>query len=496
MIGRVRRRGVTFAFVLVLVPASIAMPSVQAQDVTTLRSFDSADGAYPVAGLVQATNGKLYGTAYSGGANGYGTIFSISTSGKLTVLYSFCAEAGCADGEYPQVPLVQAIGGSFYGTTLQGGANGNGTVFKITAGGRLTTLYSFCAQPNCADGAAPQAGLVQATDGNFYGTTSGGGAGDAGTVFKITSRGKLTTVYSFCAQPLCADGRAPQAALVQATDGNFYGTTYGFRFIHGTVFKVTPAGVLTTLYSFCGQPNCADGRFPEGDLIQALDGNFYGTTVNGGVDGHGTVFQITPAGVLTTLHSFCSQSDCVDGEYPVAGLVQATDGNFYGTTSGGGGTDSACQPFGRCGTVFQISPTGFLRTLYSFCSQSDCADGEFPNSGLVQATNGMFYGTAPFGGTSDSCAYGCGTVFNLDVGLFPFVETQPTSGKVGAAVKVLGTYLTGATGVRFNGTAAVFKVISSSEIVAFVPKSATSGNVEVITPRGTLTSNVPFQVTP
>jgi len=202
----------------------------------------------------------------------------------------------------------------------------------------------------------------------------------------------------------------------------------------------------------------------------------------GGANNQGTVFKITLSGALTTLYSFCSQTGCTDGSNANA-LVQATDGDFYGTTYSGGANNQ--------GTIFKITPSGALTTLYSFCSQTGCTDGQNPVAGLVQATNGKFYGTTPIGGT-----LGEGTVFSLSVGLGPFVETRPTSGMVGEVVKILGTDLTNATSVSFNGAGAVFEVVSSSEITATVPTGATTGRVQVITPRGTLTSNVPFRVLP
>jgi uncharacterized repeat protein (TIGR03803 family) len=209
----------------------------------------------------------------------------------------------------------------------------------------------------------------------------------------------------------------------------------------------------------------------------------YGTTVGGGAHARGTVFKITPSGTLTTLYSFCSQSGCTDGGHPLAGLVQATDGNLYGTTAGIGDVGA--------GTVFKVTPGGTLTTLYSFCSQSGCTDGDDPTAGLFQATNGNFYGTTYSGGGAAD-----GTVFSLFVGLGPFVETQPTSGRVGEAVKILGTGLTGAVRVTFNAHAAAFKVASNSLITTTVPAGATTGPVEVVTPSRTLLSNVPFRVPP
>jgi uncharacterized repeat protein (TIGR03803 family) len=470
--------------------------SLSAQTFTTLHSFDSTDGAFILAGLIQATDGNLYGTAYEGGANcapyGCGTVFKITPSGTLTTLHSFCSQSNCTDGEYPEAGLIQAINGNFYGTTYQGGANcapyGCGTIFKITPGGTLTTVYSFCAQSGCSDGYYPEAGLIQASNGDFYGTTTFGGAGNVGTAFKITPSGTLMTLHGFCSQSNCTDGEYPEAGLIQASNGNFYGTTYaGGANGRGTVFKITPSGILTTLYSFCPQTGCPDGNSPQAGLIQATNGNLYGTTFAGGAHDLGTVFKITLSENLTTLHSFCSVGypDCADGDLPRFGaLVQATNGALYGTTPEGGTNVSY-------GTIFKITPGGTLTTLYSFCPQSGCPDGDDPRGTLVQDTNGNLYGTTFAGG-----ANGVGTVFSLSVGLGPFVETQTTSGKVGAAVKILGTNLTGATSVTFNGTTATFHVVSSSEITTTVPMGASTGKVKVVTPHRTLTSNVSFRVTP
>jgi uncharacterized repeat protein (TIGR03803 family) len=492
-----------YAVFVLCATTAIALP---AQTFTTLHSFDGTDGNGPYAGLVQATNGDFYGTTTYGGANcapsgGCGTIFKITPSGTLTTLYNFCSQSGCTDGELPAAGLVQATNGDFYGTTTTGGANNNagcgfsgmpgcGTVFKVTPGGTLTTLYSFCSQSGCTDGENPFAGLVQATHGDLYGTTLHGGADGGGTVFKISPSGTLTTLYSFCSQSGCMDGESPYAGLVQAASGDFYGTTEnGGAHGRGTVFKISPSGTLTTLLSFCSQSKCKDGGSPYAGLVQGASGDFYGTTENGGAHGGpyggGMVFKITPSGLLTTLYSFCSQSGCTDGEEPYAGLILATDGDFYGTTYyGGGGTNIL-------GTIFKITPRGTLTTLYSFCSQSGCTDGAYSYAGLVQATNGDFYGTTQGGG-----ANGIGTVFRLSVGLGPFVETQTTSGNVGAAVKILGTDLTGATSVTFNSTAATFTVVSRYLITTAVPAGASTGRVQVVTPIGTLSSNAPFRVVP
>jgi uncharacterized repeat protein (TIGR03803 family) len=481
-----------YAVCVLCAATAIALP---AQTFTTLFSFDGTDGALPEAALVQGTDGNLYGTTWIGGANGgacnggCGTVFKISLSGTLTTLYSFCSLGGraCTDGAAPEAGLVEGADGSFYGTTPAGGSTGAnaGTVFKISPSGTLTTLYSFCPQGDgCIDGFGPIGSLVQATDGNFYGTTSEGGDG-SGTIFKITPVGVLTTLYTFvCSEHGCPDGEIPEGALIQASDGNFYGTTTdGGAYGLGTIFETTPSGNLTTLYSFCSQIGCADGKEPTAGLAQSVSGNFYGTTPFGGNStctyGCGTVFKITPSGVLTTLQSFSG----ADGAGPYGELIRATNGNFYGTTSYDGAKDS--------GTIFKITPSGALTTLYSFCSQSGCADGDGPLAALVQDTNGKFYGTTAGGGAN---LYG--TVFSLSVGLGPFVETRPTAATVGKPINIVGSSLVGATSVTFNGTPATFTVESSSLIRTTVPSGATTGTVQVVTPGGTLTSNVPFRVLP
>src|ERR1039458_2642024 len=330
---------------------AIALP---AQTVTTLFSFDYTDGSGPTGALGQATDGNLYGPTYGGGAKGGGTVFKITPGGAETTLYSFCSKGGCTDGSSPSYAgLVQATNGNFYGTTTTGGANctltgGCGTGFTITPSGKLTTLHSFGGSPT--DGAFPLAALVQATNGDFYGTTFNGGASSSADCSLIGTPGR------------------------------------------GTVFKMTASGELTTLHSFAGYPT--DGALPNG-LVQATNRDFYGTTASGGANcgtgGCGTVFKMTASGELTTLHSFAGYP--TDGAGPFAGLVQATNGDLYGTTNSGGDNGA---PNGGDGTVFQITPGGALTTLYSFCSQggTSCTDGADPQAALVQDTNGMFYGTA------------------------------------------------------------------------------------------------------
>ncbi|SPF33011.1 exported hypothetical protein [Candidatus Sulfotelmatobacter kueseliae] len=462
-----------------------AVTAANAQVFTTLADFAGDDGSGPWS-LVQGTDGNFYSTTQTQGAYGGGTAFKVTPEGALTAIYGFCA-GSCSDGRWANFGLILGIDGNFYGTNTFGGAYGQGTAFKITPDGTLTTLHSFCSETNCTDG-SEGTGLIQGTDGNIYGTTGGGGAAGQGTFFRITPAGTLTTLFSFCAQTNCTDGSLPWAALLQATDGNFYGVTQfggnpkcGSGNGCGTVFRITPSGTLTTLHRFCTQ-TCNDGTKPMGALVQATDGSFYGTTSTGGANGDGTVFKMTPSGTLTTLYSSCAQANCADGTHPQAGLVQATDGNFYGTATAGG--NPYCSYNHGCGTVFEITPDGILTTLYSFGGQ---ADGSYPWGALIQSTNGTLYGAA---------ANYPGTIFSLSMGLNPFVSFVHNPAKVGGSFGILGQGLTGTTSVSLNGTPAKFTVRSDTLILAAVPAGVTTGPVTVTTSSGTLTSNVPFRVMP
>jgi uncharacterized repeat protein (TIGR03803 family) len=353
----------------------------------------------------------------------------------LTTLYSFCAQINCPDGMTPYAPVVQATDGNFYGTTSVGGAHQIGTVFQITPAGALTTLHSF---GSGGDGSVPYGGVVEGSDGNFYGTTQAQGTSGRGTVFNITSAGVLTTIHNFNG----ADGSNAYGQLVQGSDGNFYGTTStGGTANGGTVFKITPSETLTTLYSFCQQLACADGLSPYAGLVAGTDGNFYGTTLGGGAQGsNGTVFKITPSGVLTTLHSF----DNSDGAFPYSPLVQGSDGNFYGTVSGGGPQNS--------GAIFKITPAGDFTTLHFFVPGSD---GYGPKGGLVQASDGNFYGltSADTGTIFKITPGGSFTVlfrFNFSDGGFPYSGMiQATDGNLYGTTSSGGQYSEG-TVFRFS----------------------------------------------
>jgi uncharacterized repeat protein (TIGR03803 family) len=350
-------------------------------------------------------------------------------------------------------------------------------IFKITPAGTFVTLYSFCSQANCADGIIPE-GLMQANDGNFYGTAGAAGANAGGTVFQITPDGVFTTLYSFCTQTNCTDGESPQVAPTQGSDGNLYGTTVaGGTFNSGTIFKINPQGVFSKVYDFCSKTHCWDGSGPGG-LLQAADGNLYGTTQEFSSHSDGTFYKLTPKGNVRVLYVFCSGvKDCSGGTAPVE-VIQASDGNFYGVSEYGGATSE--------GSILELTPAGTrfaLTTLYSFCTPGpNCPDDDIYPLHVMQATNGIFYGTAS------------NSIFGFSTGLAPFVKTVPTAGGVGSVVTILGNGLTGTTSVSFNCTATTFAVVSDTQITAIVPTGATTGTVQVVTPAATLKSNPAYQV--
>ncbi len=442
-----------------------------AQTFTSLHSFKGPDGANPYTSFAQGPNGILYGTTIDGGPDGSGSIFAMDTFGDVLPLWNFCSN--CSDGQFPVAPLVLAPDGYLYGTTQSGGTNGGfGTIFKISpTGGPLITLHSFSA----IDGASPYSSLLPATDGNLYGTTNGGGVNNVGTIFKVTTTGQLTTLYNFCSAVNCGDGQFPVGPLIQGTDGNIYGTTHagGNTLCQngcGTIFRITPGGSYTTLHRF----NKSDGDYPYGGVVEGLNGELYGTTGSGGANQAGSVFTLSPNGTLTTIHSF----DGAGGGASPYAMSLGSDSNFYGTTSAGG-------IYGVYGTIFEITPDGTFTTLHSF----DIKDGAVPYTGLLQSTTGLFYGTTYFGG-----GFNDGTVFNLNSELDPFVAFVVPAGRVGQSGGILGQGFRGTTSVTINSLQMEFTAVSDTFLRATIPVGATSGYVKVTTPGGTLTSNVPLRV--
>jgi len=453
------RPGKTICAVFLLCTA--AAISSPAQTFTILGTVGSMRSPASYGPLVQGLDGNLYGVT----TGGNGTIFQLTTSGVVTTLHTFNG----SDGLHPSGGLIVSPSGILYGTTGSNADNFRGTVFSITTAGHLVNLHQFCVVTGCPDGVFPLAGLFLANNG-FWGTTAGGD----GTIFNISPSGVFRSVFSFNG----TDGQSPAAPLIQGINNNFYGGT------QTTLFEITSGGTLTTIHTFTG---------PDGDalspaqLVLGPKGIFYGTTMGGGAHknacvqpGCGTIFEISPGGhTFIQLHRFTG----TDGFQP-DGLVLANDGNFYGVTFSGGANRG---PAGA-GTIFQLKPDGTFTTLYNFCPQTNCPDGIKP-LGLMQATDGNFYGTTQFGGVSQFE----GVAFKFSMGLSPFVTTIPTARGTGGKVVILGTDLSGASSVTFNGTPAVFTVVSPTEITTTVPAGATPGNVEVVTPSGTLVSNVPFR---
>jgi len=390
---------------MMMLSVSLAL-AASAQRVRIVASFN-AESNYVEAPLLQTSDGSFYGTAILGGPYSFGGgVFKLAPNGDLSTLYNFCTKPNCTDGAEPYGGLIQASDGNFYGTTFAGGTGGCsngvvpgcGTVFRLTPQGALTTLYNFCSKSGCKDGGQPLATLVQAGNGRLYGTT----AFERGTVFEITLAGKLATIHHCHGY----DGAVPAArdALVESSDGSLYGTTAaGGAHEGGTVFRITPLGKVTTLYDFCAQPGCADGSHLISGLLQTAKGTLFGTTIEGGTHGVGTVFKITTQRSLVTLYSFCSvPPNCPDGAPPKGRLIQA-HGRLLGITYSDG-------VYGG-GTIYEITPRGKFTVLHNFCVEPECADGAFPEAGLIQASDGKFYGTTPFGGTN-----GLGEIFSLEPG--------------------------------------------------------------------------------
>lgn len=312
-----------------------------------------------------------------------------ATAGEPTTgfsdLYYFCQEQNCADGQFPLATVVADSFGNLYGTTSSGGAYSHGEVYKVTSTGSESVLYSFCAQQNCTDGGYPVSNLTLDKAGNLYGTTEYGGASNLGAVFKLEPNGTETVLYSFQKAP---DGNYPVTGVVMGKTGNLYGTTeQGGSNAVGTVFKLSPSGSETILHSFSGKP---DGASPQADLLMKA-GSLYGTTYSGGAYNGGTVFKVTKTGVETVLYSFCAQQNCSDGENPRSNLVTDRSGNLYGTTFNGGANAS------YAGTVFALNSGGDETVLYSFCAQQDCNDGYNPEGRIARDKSGNLYGSTSIG---------------------------------------------------------------------------------------------------
>ena len=458
--------------ITLIVLALLVSAFAQAQTYTVLYNYgtNTADPMNPTPLGIgsQARDGNFYSTTALGGTANYGTAFKLSTAGALTKMYDFAYPNPAAPGS----GLVLGTDGNLYGTTTTGGTSLSGTVFKISSSNALTVLWNFTGG---TDEGVPLSAPVQGMDGNFYGVNAGVYSGTYGAAYKMTTAGLVTTLHSFT----FTDGQTP-VALTLGTDGNFYGVAkFGGTSSKGVIFKMTPTGKVTVLHNFVGFPT--DGNLPLGALAQANDGNFYGVTYLGGANNLGIIYKITPTGTFTLLHSFGGVAQS-DGSLPLAGLVLGTDGNLYGTAQGG---------TLNSGTFYKVTTTGVVTLLHNSCSSTGCADGFFPQTPLMQHTDGKFYGSTESGGSK-----GGGVFFSLDTGLAKFAGLVNWFGKVGKTVEILGQGFTGTTKVSFNSVPATFTVVSDTYLTAVVPSGATTGFVNVVTPTGTLKSNRKFLVQP
>jgi len=373
-----------------------------AQTLTTLHVFTMDEGVpiEPQGPLVAGCDGNFYNVLYNGGPSEFGSFFRVNPNGSFTNLYTF---SGGSDGADPSVGLVLGSDGSFY-DTAGFNPNGLGTVFRVATNGTLTTLLSF----TDSDGCEPQ-GLVLGTPTDLYGVTQGcnGPFYPYGSVFQVSTNGTLTQIYQFSGS--ASDWSWPATPLVKGTDTNFYGMTGGDGVgghsggTGGTVFRISPTGAFTNLYAFSGQAvSDVEGNMGSSRLVEGSDSNFYGTVPFGGntvsnTDGWGSIFQITPSGTLTTLHTF----NLTDGGRPSGPLVEGSDGNFYGVATAGGVPNVADGN----GVVYRVSPSGGYTNVYSFQGESD---GQNPIGGLVQGSDGSFYGLTSFG---------FGSIFKLQIPL-------------------------------------------------------------------------------
>jgi len=477
---------------LALLFAGAARPA-QAQTYTPLYDFGAVDSTQtaPQGQLALGRDGNFYGTL---NGNNYAEIYQITPDGVETLLWSAPArptyeETICSTG------LTLGPDGLLYGAcNIWGGNNfvtgGSGIVFKFDPNAGFTVLYSF---PECnSDGSLYPSALTLGTDGNFYGTTLGNSfcPNPYGTVFKVTPSGVFTTLHVFQGNGT-GDGNAPMGPLTLGVDGNFYGTTQeGGTTVDnaGTVFKITPKGKFTLIHSF----DSSVGYYPEAGVTQGADGKFYGTTANGGANGDGTLFQLTTAGKIAFLHSFNYPADGVAG--PVNPMTLGTDGNLYGLGN--------CYPWG-CGaeSLYKITTKGVYTVLYNGFTNPGgaCPDtsvtGCYLSSPMALHPNGTFYGTTMQGGDNGQ-PIGRGVFYSFSTGLKPYIILQFPLAPIGTTLGIFGQGFTDATAVAFNETEASFNVVSDTYLEATIPVGATTGYVTVTESSGILQSSTKFAPKP
>lgn len=417
-----------------------------------------------------------------------------------SVLYSFCAQASCTDGQDPATALTRDSAGNLYGTTFTGGqgdcgGEGCGVVFKLDTAGNYTVLYSFTGGN---DGAVPWGGVTLDSAGNIYGTAVGGGLSlyalpddcqfdniyGCGVVFKLDTAGNYTVLYNFCGQLNCADGASPKGNLLRDSAGNLYGIAQGGVSV---AFKLSKSGVYTALYTFAPGSWWADNGAPG--LVRDSAGNLYGATPYGGANGDGAVFKIDTAGNYTVLYSFTGGAD---GGSPVAGVIRDSAGNLYGTAYGGGANGG--------GVVFKLDTAGTYTVLYNFCSNPlYCGDGYSPNAGLARDSSGNLYGTAPLGGQNGG---GYGVTFKLTPSgsykvLYSFSAANGANGGNPAGGVILDSsgnlYGTGSDGGAHAG-GAIFKLTlltTTTTTLTSSPNPSTQGQVVTFTATVTSKSGAP-----
>lgn len=486
---------VTAVGITMLALLFVAGPTpAEAQTYTPLYDFGVGNlyetNSFPLGQIALGRDGNFYSTVQN--PNGHSGIYEITPQGSATVLWAdeSTSETQCLTG------LTLGPDGLFYGTCNTYGGNndqtgGSGIVFKYDPSqgqSGFTVLYSF---PECnGTGSLYPNALTLGTDGNFYGTTTGNSfcPNPDGTVFKVTPTGTFTTLHSFKGNAT-GDGTSPMGPITLGADGNFYGTTQeggNSSSNSGTVFKITPKGKIKYIYNFAQA-----GYYPEAGVTQGADGKFYGTTASGGTYGDGTLFQLTTSGKIDYLHNFNYAVDDVDG--PINPLTLGNDGNLYGPAN--------CYPWG-CGaeSLYDITTKGVYNDLYSGFTNPEgaCPDqsvtGCYLSSPMFLAPNGIFYGTTMQGGVYQGDPIGHGVFYSFSNGLKPYIILQFPRGTTGSTIGIFGQGLTGTKSVSFNGITATFTVVSDAYLTATIPTGATTGYVTVSTPSSTLKSAIKLTV--
>jgi uncharacterized repeat protein (TIGR03803 family) len=456
---------------LVLFLAGVVVPA-QAQTPTVLHSFlsGSTDVCEPEDNIVQGRDGNMYGVGVSCGNPGTGGVYKISTTGTESVVFNFPSTwSTCLSG------LTLGIDGNFYGTCFTN-PGGNGGIFQLTPAGVFTDKHDFT---NTNGDTEPVYGPIQAADGNFYGVT-GYYPFSCGNVYKLTAAGVYTSLHTFSGSDC-----GPASSLIQASDGNLYGTLNACAINAsggGCVYKISTAGVFTEIYGFAS----STGDVPCTGVIQGKDGKLYGATSQGAANGIGNIYKVTTAGVQTDFHDFNNTTDAECGNNvgrTTVNLLQVNDGNFYGVNGLGG-------PNGT-GSIYKLTSAGVFT---AFLFPNPAVDGNFPLSTLLQNTNGTVYGTTPSGGPT-SCNPCQGVFFSVATGDPAFVLLQETSGKVGSKIGILGQGFSASSVVKFNGVkATTVTETGTTFLLATVPTGATDGRVTVTTGATTLTSAQKFTV--